>query len=211
MLTEGDTQEGGGAQETASSLSQLSTQTVFSMVSHLTQWSRHILYSKPKVNGNVGVLERISGTSSFDNKKLHLKKFTFAESGDFQRVVAFLKGIPQDVLAKASLRSKAYTRALMHFEAYILENKLSIQDHLSFLQVKFLLCISFGFREVIVSECSAAVADAVRCHARTRRSEGRQRFEEGGAVATGTDTRAREHRPAPRRDGLLRPSHTAGV
>jgi serine/threonine-protein kinase ATR len=50
-------------------------------------------------------------------------------------VVAFLKGIPQDVLAKASLRSKAYTRALMHFEAYILENKEDIQDHLSFLQV----------------------------------------------------------------------------
>lgn len=48
---------------------------------------------------------------------------------------AFLKGIPQDVLAKASLRSKAYTRALMHFEAFILENKENIQDHLSFLQV----------------------------------------------------------------------------
>ncbi|RVE57450.1 hypothetical protein OJAV_G00216500 [Oryzias javanicus] len=109
VLTEGDAQEGGGAQETASSLSQLSIQTVFSMVSHLTQWSRHILYSKPKVN----------------------------ESGDFQRVVSFLKGIPQDVLAKASLRSKAYTRALMHFEAYILENKLSIQDHLTFLQTLY--------------------------------------------------------------------------
>ncbi|XP_011488483.1 serine/threonine-protein kinase ATR isoform X2 [Oryzias latipes] len=102
VLTEGDAQEGGGAQETASS-----TQTVFSMVSHLTQWSRHILYSKPK------------------------------ESGDFQSVVAFLKGIPQDILAKASLRSKAYTRALMHFETYILENKLNIQDHLSFLQTLY--------------------------------------------------------------------------
>lgn len=51
-------------------------------------------------------------------------------------MVAFLKGIPQDVLAKASLRSKAYTRALMHFEAYILENKENIQDHLTFLQVR---------------------------------------------------------------------------
>uniref|UniRef100_A0A3B3YIZ0 Serine/threonine-protein kinase ATR n=1 Tax=Poecilia mexicana TaxID=48701 RepID=A0A3B3YIZ0_9TELE len=93
VLTEGDGRGGGGVQETASSLSQLSTQTVFSMLSHLTQWSR-----------------------------------------DYDRVVAFLKGIPQDVLAKASLRSKAYTRALMHFEAYILENKENIQDHLSFLQ-----------------------------------------------------------------------------
>ncbi|XP_034530392.1 serine/threonine-protein kinase ATR [Notolabrus celidotus] len=108
VLTEGDGRGGGRCQDTASSLSQLSIQTVFSMLSHLTQWSRHILYSKPK-----------------------------HESGDYQRVVAFLKGIPQDVLAKASLRSKAYTRALMHFEAYILENKENIQDHLTFLQTLY--------------------------------------------------------------------------
>ncbi|CAB1433197.1 unnamed protein product [Pleuronectes platessa] len=109
VLTEGDGRGRVCVQETASSLSQLSIQTVFSMLSHLTQWSRHILYSKPKHN----------------------------ESGDYQRVVAFLKGIPQDVLAKASLRSKAYTRALMHFEAYILENKENIQDHLTFLQTLY--------------------------------------------------------------------------
>ncbi|XP_044230797.1 serine/threonine-protein kinase ATR [Thunnus albacares] len=109
VLTEGDGRGAGRVQEAASSLSQLSTQTVFSMLSHLTQWSRHILYSKPKNN----------------------------ESGEYQRVVAFLKGIPQDVLAKASLRSKAYTRALMHFEAYILENKEDIQDHLTLLQTLY--------------------------------------------------------------------------
>nr|XP_020472290.1 serine/threonine-protein kinase ATR isoform X1 [Monopterus albus] len=109
VLTEGDGRAGGRVQETASSLSQLSTQTVFSMLSHLTQWSRHILYSKPRQS----------------------------ESGEYQRVAAFLKGIPQDVLAKASLRSKAYTRALMHFEAYILENKEDIQDHLTFLQTLY--------------------------------------------------------------------------
>ncbi|XP_047467138.1 serine/threonine-protein kinase ATR [Mugil cephalus] len=109
VLSEGDGRGGVRVQETASSLSQLSTQTVFSMLSHLTQWSRQILHSKPKLN----------------------------ESGDYQRVVAFLKGIPQDVLAKASLRSKAYTRALMHFEAYILENKENIQDHLTFLQTLY--------------------------------------------------------------------------
>lgn len=51
VLTEGDGRGEGSVQETASSLSQLSTQTVFSMLSHLTQWSRHILYAKPKVNG----------------------------------------------------------------------------------------------------------------------------------------------------------------
>ncbi|XP_054597718.2 serine/threonine-protein kinase ATR isoform X1 [Nothobranchius furzeri] len=109
VLTEGDGRGRGCTQETASSLSQLSTQTVFSMLSHLTQWSRHILYSKSKVS----------------------------ESGDYQRVGAFLKAIPQDVLAKASLRSKAYTRALMHFEAHITENKESIQDHLTFLQTLY--------------------------------------------------------------------------
>lgn len=60
------------------------------------------------------------------------------ENRDYDRVDAFLKGIPQDVLAKASLRSKAYTRALMHFEAYIIENKENIQDHLTFLQVRLI-------------------------------------------------------------------------
>nr|XP_061780459.1 serine/threonine-protein kinase ATR-like [Nerophis lumbriciformis] len=105
VLTEGE----GRVQETSSSLSQLSTQTVFSMLSHLTQWSRHLLYGKSKAN----------------------------ESGEYQRVAAFLKGIPQDVMAKASLRSKAYTRALMHFEAHILENKENVQDHLTFLQTLY--------------------------------------------------------------------------
>lgn len=74
--------------------------------------------------------------------------FCFPESGEYQRVVAFLKGIPQDVLAKAALRSKAYTRALMHFEAYILENKENIQDHLTFLQV-----IKICFCNYISADC----------------------------------------------------------
>uniref|UniRef100_A0A673CED7 Serine/threonine-protein kinase ATR n=1 Tax=Sphaeramia orbicularis TaxID=375764 RepID=A0A673CED7_9TELE len=114
VLTEGDGRGVGRGQETASSLSQLSTQTVFSMLSHLTQWSRHVLYSNEKISQH----------------HPHV-------SGEYQRVVAFLKGIPQDVLAKASLRSKAYTRAVMHFEAYILENKENIQDHLTFLQTLY--------------------------------------------------------------------------
>uniref|UniRef100_A0A8C3AR75 Serine/threonine-protein kinase ATR n=1 Tax=Cyclopterus lumpus TaxID=8103 RepID=A0A8C3AR75_CYCLU len=107
VLTAEDGRGGGPGQGTASSLSQLSTQTVFSMLSHLTQCSR--VYFQENVN----------------------------KSGEYQRVVAFLKGIPQDVLAKASLRSKAYTRALMHFEAYILESKEDIQDHLTFLQTLY--------------------------------------------------------------------------
>ncbi|XP_077477545.1 serine/threonine-protein kinase ATR [Stigmatopora argus] len=103
------TENHGHIDEAHSGRWQLSTQTVFSMLSHLSQWSRHILYTKPKQN----------------------------ESGEYQRVVAFLKSIPQDVMAKASLRSKAYTRALMYFEGYIMENKENIQDHLTFLQTVY--------------------------------------------------------------------------
>ncbi|KAM6912554.1 serine/threonine-protein kinase ATR isoform 1-T1 [Xenentodon cancila] len=139
VLTEGDGQGGGGVQEAASSLSQLSTQTVFSMLSHLTQWSRHILYSKPKVSGRKGfILHTRSVCAGVQSYDFGLPRFfVIAETGDYQRVVAFLKGIPQDVLARASLRSKAYTRALMHFEAFILENKENIQDHLTFLQTLY--------------------------------------------------------------------------
>lgn len=57
------------------------------------------------------------------------------ENSEYQSVVAFLNTIPQDVLAKASFRSRAYTRAVMHFESFIREKKQSIQDHLTFLQV----------------------------------------------------------------------------
>lgn len=129
-------------------------------------------------------------------------------------MVAFLKGIPQDVLAKASLRSKAYTRALMHFEAHLLENKQNIQDHLTFLQVAVRpvatpTCLeqhgeikNQGSIDLPLMSC-ISVADAVRRHARARRSERSQRPEEGGAVAAGADPGAREHRAAPRRHGLL--------
>lgn len=69
----------------------------------------------------------------------------FVESGNHERVVAFLKGISQDTLAKASLRSKAYTRAVMHFEAFILENKKDVEDHLKFLQVHTVFKLSFSY------------------------------------------------------------------
>ena len=53
VLTECEGRGGVRVQENASSLSQLSTQTVFSMLAHLTQWSRHILSSKPKHSGKL--------------------------------------------------------------------------------------------------------------------------------------------------------------
>lgn len=55
--------------------------------------------------------------------------------GEYQNVTRFLDLIPQDTLAVASFRSKAYTRAVMHFESFITEKKQNIQEHLGFLQV----------------------------------------------------------------------------
>uniref|UniRef100_A0A8C1FGI4 Serine/threonine-protein kinase ATR n=1 Tax=Cyprinus carpio carpio TaxID=630221 RepID=A0A8C1FGI4_CYPCA len=106
-------------QENASSLSQLSTQTVFSMLDHLTQWSRHKLQSLST------------------NKRPGKHAREQPQSSEYQSVVAFLNSIPQDVLAKASFRSRAYTRAVMHFESFIREKKQNIQDHLSFLQTMY--------------------------------------------------------------------------
>lgn len=61
--------------------------------------------------------------------------------GEYQNVTRFLDLIPQDTLAVASFRSKAYTRAVMHFESFITEKKQNIQEHLGFLQVlKLFLC-----------------------------------------------------------------------
>ena len=51
---------------------------------------------------------------------------------DYQSVTRFLDLIPQDTLAVASFRSKAYTRAVMHFESFITEKKQNIQEHLGF-------------------------------------------------------------------------------
>lgn len=69
--------------------------------------------------------------------------FSIASSddyGEYQNVTRFLDLIPQDTLAVASFRSKAYTRAVMHFESFITEKKQNIQEHLGFLQVlKFFL------------------------------------------------------------------------
>lgn len=67
--------------------------------------------------------------------------------GEYQNVTRFLDLIPQDTLAVASFRSKAYTRAVMHFESFITEKKQNIQEHLGFLQVlKFFLVYVFYFK-----------------------------------------------------------------
>ncbi|MGH0145669.1 UNVERIFIED_CONTAM: hypothetical protein FKN15_015304 [Acipenser sinensis] len=110
-------------QDIASDLSQLSTQTVFSMLDHLTQWARHAFQA---LN-----MEKSAGQSSRDRGNPNV---TSTKLSEYQSVKRFLDLIPQDTLARASFRSKAYTRAVMHFESFFIEKKQNIQDHLSFLQ-----------------------------------------------------------------------------
>ncbi|MBN3304026.1 ATR kinase, partial [Amia calva] len=125
ILNEDDSRNG-RLQENTSGLSQLSTQTVFSMIDHLTQWARH--------TSQVLNTEKCARRGGRDHRE---PSTSCTENSEYQSVVTFLNRIPQDVLAKASFRSKAYTRAVMHFESFLIEKKQNIQDHLSFLQTLY--------------------------------------------------------------------------
>ncbi|KAM4771138.1 serine/threonine-protein kinase ATR [Rhinophrynus dorsalis] len=109
-------------QDNASDLSQLSTQTVFSMLDHLTQWAREKFQA----------LHAEKASSKPGNRGE--TKVSHEDYREYQNVTSFLELIPQDTLAVASFRSKAYTRAVMHFESFIMEKKQEIQEHLGFLQ-----------------------------------------------------------------------------
>ncbi|XP_031199912.1 serine/threonine-protein kinase ATR [Mastomys coucha] len=113
-----DDQHAISTQDSASDLCQLSTQTVFSMLDHLTQWARH-------------KFQALNAEKLAQNKPKGVSNVNFE---DYQSVTRFLDLIPQDTLAVASFRSKAYTRAVMHFESFITEKKQNIQKHLGFLQ-----------------------------------------------------------------------------
>ncbi|KAM4694360.1 serine/threonine-protein kinase ATR [Discoglossus pictus] len=110
-------------QDNASDLSQLSTQTVFSMLDHLTQWARQKFQALNAETSNTKP-GRDRGEAKIPRE----------DYGEYQNVTRFLDLIPQDTLAVASFRSKAYTRAVMHFESFIMEKKQDIQEHLGFLQ-----------------------------------------------------------------------------
>ncbi|XP_069419530.1 serine/threonine-protein kinase ATR [Ovis canadensis] len=111
-------------QDSASDLCQLSTQTVFSMLDHLTQWARHKFQA-------LNAEKFAQGKSNRDKVDSVVSTVDYE---DYQSVTRFLDLIPQDTLAVASFRSKAYTRAVMHFESFITEKKQNIQEHLGFLQ-----------------------------------------------------------------------------
>ncbi|KAM8952244.1 serine/threonine-protein kinase ATR isoform 2-T2 [Pelodytes ibericus] len=109
-------------QDNASDLSQLSTQTVFSMLDHLTQWAREKFQAL-----------NAEKTTTKPGSRSDIK-ISSEDHGEYQNVTTFLELIPQDTLAIASFRSKAYTRAVMHFESFIMEKKQEMQVHLGFLQ-----------------------------------------------------------------------------
>lgn len=47
----------------------------------------------------------------------------------------FLEKIPSDILAQTSYKTHAYSRALLHIEAYIRDHPQQMKEHLRFLQV----------------------------------------------------------------------------
>ncbi|XP_067898685.1 serine/threonine-protein kinase ATR isoform X4 [Heterodontus francisci] len=157
-------------QDSASDLSQLSTQTVFSMLDHLAQWSRHKLQALSS--------EKSAGRSSKDRGGPNVSSSEYKE---YKNVTSFLDLIPQDALAVASFRSKAYTRAVMHFESFITEKKENIQQHLGFLQklyaamhepdgVAGVSAIRKGERslreQILEHESSGLLRDATACYDR---------------------------------------------
>nr|CAB3224707.1 serine/threonine-protein kinase atr [Phallusia mammillata] len=78
-----------------SPLSQLSAQSVFTVLDHVTQWQRQ---PAPTSGGSLA-------------KTCHAREQEIAKN--------FLARVPQKSLALASLRCRAHSRALLHFETYL--------------------------------------------------------------------------------------------
>ncbi|KAJ3103331.1 hypothetical protein HDU97_010236 [Phlyctochytrium planicorne] len=88
---------------------QLSRQTIFSLVDHLTLWIR----LRRQSNARKRVIKARRSGKVVNDDDLD------DEDIQCQKVEAVLVKIPQDLMANASYRSKAYARALMHFEQHV--------------------------------------------------------------------------------------------
>ncbi|XP_071964795.1 serine/threonine-protein kinase ATR-like isoform X2 [Antedon mediterranea] len=95
---------------------QMCSQTVFSVLDHLTQWQGH----------------RIHMLTSTRNPRMVHSEAVHESDREYRFISQFLDQIPQSVLAKASFHCRAYTRALMHLENSI--HTMDIEPHLGFLQ-----------------------------------------------------------------------------
>lgn len=58
-----------------------------------------------------------------------------SSSNTLSKVMNFLEKIPSDILAQTSYKTHAYSRALLHIEAYIRDHPHQMKEHLRFLQV----------------------------------------------------------------------------
>ncbi|XP_054723842.1 LOW QUALITY PROTEIN: serine/threonine-protein kinase ATR-like, partial [Uloborus diversus] len=108
-----------------SDLCQLSSQTIFSVLDHLSKWLNHIQqqtlseFQNPKAYGKLHV--------SFVVMKLSQDKCYLA-------VKSCLTKIPQILLAKSSFACKAYARSLMHLEQYLKNHPDDLENNTSFIQ-----------------------------------------------------------------------------
>ncbi|KAB7496008.1 Serine/threonine-protein kinase ATR [Armadillidium nasatum] len=94
-------------------LQHLAVQTIFSCLDYIERWCR----------------DRKQKETSFRKNKL-----IFSPSLQLQLVMDFLDQIPTDALALASFKSQAYSRALLHLEAYCSKHPEKLKSNLSFLQ-----------------------------------------------------------------------------
>ncbi|KAL8622805.1 hypothetical protein ACOMHN_026926 [Nucella lapillus] len=117
MEVVGEAKKAGTRHTSTSDLRHMSAQTVFSVLDYLTKWRTHRIRTL---------------TAGLPAGRVP----TYANDGQFRAVNGFMVRIPQDVLAEASYNCKAYTRALMHFEEFIVDTKQDLHDigHLDFLQ-----------------------------------------------------------------------------
>nr|XP_045585132.1 serine/threonine-protein kinase atr-like isoform X1 [Procambarus clarkii] len=91
----------------------LAVQTVFSALDYLSKWVQ-----KQRQRENVGKKGRGA----------------FTPSAELQQMTSFLEKIPANLLAQTSFKCQAYSRALLHIEAYLKDNPDQLKEHLRFLQ-----------------------------------------------------------------------------
>nr|XP_053640480.1 serine/threonine-protein kinase ATR-like [Cherax quadricarinatus] len=97
----------------SSEFKHLAVQTVFSALDYLSKWVQ-----KQRQTENIGKKGRGA----------------FTPSAELQQVTSFLEKIPANLLAQTSFKCQAYSRALLHIEAYLKDNPDQLKEHLRFLQ-----------------------------------------------------------------------------
>ncbi|ORY51967.1 hypothetical protein BCR33DRAFT_404224 [Rhizoclosmatium globosum] len=107
---------------------QLSSQTIFQLIDHLTVWIR----SRRRDIGKSRAQQRKStGKHVLDDEE--------DRDAVRQRVASFLAGIPTVLMAEASYRCKSYARALLHYEQHVrserkIKSEAEMQPAYGFLQ-----------------------------------------------------------------------------